>query len=550
MKSLFLKITLFLIIFSKIAFAQNESSKEWQWQNNSATPTKFFYDKNITSPFLLLKLSITNIGERKITNVLIDCNNPDIESEPLDIDETVDESGKLEINLGSYIRQAFSGNLFADLKELPEKTTISITLSTTDNESMVFDMEVSAKSRSQGLNPSNFKFIPPAFPSFTSESAETDLNNKHRILILDGTANRNANRGFQLISFRRKIFNPNFHNVRVKSLIVNRSLSIFTSNINLDSLQSVVFSLNGTEYSYNAGVSEIYGKLSIVDGEGTDPGDAEEVATGPEELKDSTKQLVTIKTYLKATNSTLSKHNYLNFIDYKRLQAYKVQLKKSIDESSVILDEEAFQNYFEIMNFQPRYINLTPFAMTVPNADEVAVESTMKFGIDEVEEKYTTGVFRTSRSLAVHVGSSLFVTGLRNNNVYTETMVIGEINEIRAKIEEKDQISVGVGVNSEISYRTGGMVRPSFNLAFFVPFAENITPFVGLGPGISFVDKNVSLNLSGGLAFGKINSIAEQYRDRDLSGILDLTNTTLTQSVWKNKWYFSIGLGFNLRSKD
>jgi len=545
MKTLLSNFTLFLIILTKTAFAQN-GLQEVDWKNNSVSPIKLNYNKNIDAPFMILNLTINNVGQNVIDSVLVECSNPNITSKFIHVEDTVDNNGKIVFDLGSYIRESFSGE-FVQLKKLPEKTNIKITLKSA-TENMIFDMEVSAKSGSQVSGNLVFQFNPPALPRFSTD-IEPSKNNKHRILLLDGTGNLQANNGFELYSFRNKWLGDNeYHKVRVKSLIVNRSLSVFTSDINLDSLQSITFSLNGTDYSYNAGVTEIYGKIPAEKEKGKEESD--EVALEDKSIQsDSLKQLIRIKTYLKAANSRLSENLYFNIIDHKRLQAYKVQLKKSIDEPHVALDEESLGHYFQIMNFQPKYVNLTPIALTVPNADEVEVESTLKFGKNGVEEKYTTGIFRSSRSLAVHVGSSLFITGLKNNNVYTETVHVGDSEELRAKIDEDNQLSLGIGVNSEVSYRTGGMLRPTVNLAFFVPFAEEITPFVGLGGGFSFYDKNVSLNLSGGWAFGKVNSISEQYRDRDLTAITDLTNTSLIQKVWKRDWYFSIGIGFNIKAE-
>lgn len=143
MKSLFSMLTLFLIIFSKIAFAQEEPLKEWPWQNTSKDTVKFSYNKNIDSPFTNLKLTITDLEERMVESIQIECEMPKTESEPIPLTEKKDSAGKIEIKLERYMKQSFAQNI-NKLKDLPETTKVKISLKA-DGEIMIFDMEVSGK---------------------------------------------------------------------------------------------------------------------------------------------------------------------------------------------------------------------------------------------------------------------------------------------------------------------------------------------------------------------------------------------------------------------
>lgn len=532
-----------LILATGISYGQKKAA----WADKD---TKLELNLSQTKAIENLKIEVTGIDQIEITKLSFDCSNPAIDgSKPPAVKPPYKKGdASTTILFKEYFAVLNGGKFLEQLIAITDAVNIDVTihgkLSDSTSTTMQITIDVKPNPNAQKIATSEeIQFFYPPIPNFSSSSIDLDYTKSSRILLIDGTGDIQNNKGFQLLGIGTTK-PPKL--IQRKSLPANKSLTVFAKNISFEGIKSIKVNLNGTEYSYNAGVSDLLVELQ----KSTKKDTTEIKEASTEQEKEAPNNATKIKNYLKATVATLDRVEYLNIMDLKRLEFYKSKLNETIKPIESLLDEEAFGYLFEIMNFQPAYVNLTPFPPTVPNADEVTVESVLKFDSSSPEEKYTTGVFRTSGSLAVHVGSSLFVTGLKNNNVYTQTVSIGGQDELRAKIDEDDQMSVGIGVNSEITYRTGSMLRPSFNLAFFVPFAEEITPFVGLGPGIAFVDKNVSLNLSGGFAFGKINSIAEQYRDRNLSAITDLTNTSLVQKVWKKDWYFSIGIGFNINSDD
>lgn len=553
---------IFFVLITGTSLAQNETITRDSDTNTKKTEYDLYKEKNFSN----LKLKI-NANSISIDSIRLDCSDPQATEnfkQKIISNHKKTLNGNIEISIKDYLESAFGPTNLTKLFEKSDETDINITLFGKNgmaDEQMDIKLKIKPLQKDNSdLIEKNFQFIPPPIPAFSTNNSDLRYNKSHRILLLDGTGNIQKNSGFQLFSFIEKEYdneeskpkfnkmNSEYELVPKKSLPVNYSMSVFSLNINFDSLKSLKIALNGKEFIYNSGVADLLKELEK--SEEKDPSGNGENVSFNQKQKDNTKQLAQIKDYLKVAKSEIDTMYFLNIYDYQKLQGYKKQLKRIIESFAAIMDTDAYKDYFTILNTNPKYINLTPIALTIPNADEVSVESTLKFNSNDADEKYTTGVFRTSHSMTVRVGSSLFFTGLKNNNVYTETVTVGGNEELRAKMDAGDQVSVGIGVNSEVSWRTGSMVRPNFNVAFFVPFAEEITPFVGVGPGISFYDKNVSLNLSGGLAFGKVNSINEQYRDRNLSAITDLTNADLTQKVWKGNWYLSVGVGFNINAEN
>ncbi|SDM20972.1 patatin-like phospholipase family protein [Kriegella aquimaris] len=66
-------------------------------------------------------------------------------------------------------------------------------------------------------------------------------------------------------------------------------------------------------------------------------------------------------------------------------------------------------------------------------------------------------------------------------------------------------------------------VIPTLNLGFFVPFEEDITPYLAFGPGLTFTGDKVKFSFGGGIAYGSVNSIAERFVDVDVTSVTDVT---------------------------
>uniref|UniRef100_UPI0040475364 hypothetical protein n=1 Tax=Flavobacterium sp. TaxID=239 RepID=UPI0040475364 len=162
---------------------------------------------------------------------------------------------------------------------------------------------------------------------------------------------------------------------------------------------------------------------------------------------------------------------------------------------------------------------------------------------DDTPYQTKVGQFKTTGGIGFNLGGMFYITNLKNNSVYTKASET--TGQVRAFMNSDNQSSVGIGLNSEIYFRTGYLVRPTLNMGFFLPFDEDLTPFGAIGPGISIASKKVKFSISWGLAVGKINTIREQYKDVEIDPT-DLTNDQLGEKVWKFGNYFGFGLTYNL----
>lgn len=243
--------------------------------------------------------------------------------------------------------------------------------------------------------------------------------------------------------------------------------------------------------------------------------------------------------YLKEAYKIISKNSALDSDDLDALNDYK----KALKETKKNLSAEEQKYYSKIQSWIPKGLMITPYAKKIPDFDEISISIETKKKDEETNRIHEIGDFRTTGGLSFNVGSNLNFTGLKINEVYTETVEIDGTEELRAKIEDNNQLSLGIGLNAEVGFRTGGILEPTFNLGFFIPFEEEISPYLGLGPGISLKTGKVRLAFSGGIAFGKVNDITERYKDTDLTG-LNLANTDLTSNVWDTSWFVGIGINF------
>ncbi|REG90585.1 hypothetical protein [Algoriphagus antarcticus] len=423
-------------------------------------------------------------------------------------------------------------------------SSVSLLISNTMGTISNGDFKFKLKSEEVTLNFESKEFSPFPFPIFSYTFEKTDINKNHRILLIDGTPRPYSNRGFSLKKFET-FDNDSINLKHSKALVSGRSLSVFTKNISLLNLEYIRIAVNGINYTYNAGITYLFDGTFALDSE--------------EEIKKTAKTTALSKTEQETKNKInqdyfalvledLKKINELTIEDYQTLQQYQSILLDSAKRKR--LDVISLNMVSQIVSFTPNYLNITSFPLTIPNSDEVEISTEVKYK-GGLPNSVSSGTFKTTGALSVNVGSAIYFTGLKNNDIYTEPLKVdNQPDELRAVIDEDDQLSVGVGINSEITYRTGSIFRPSVSIGFFIPFEEQITPFFAIGPGISIIDSKVSLSLSYGFAFGKINSIKEKYRDIDLTNLgSSLSNTDLIQGVWSRSWYLGIGVGFNMNSE-
>lgn len=304
-------------------------------------------------------------------------------------------------------------------------------------------------------------------------------------------------------------------------------------------LKTTSLNINGTDYAYADDVGTLYNQVKP-----KPEGDDEPGLSGAD--KEVSEKEKSIQNYLDSILQNLKKNEYMNANDMFDLQAYQETLKKSLSNNENLSVAEA-TTLSKILMWFPEYVSLTPIALTTPDADEVELKVSLQYKGANKPKEFHVGTYRTSGGLAVGVNSNIYLTGLKNDEVYTETVTIDGEDELRAVMDDNDQLSVGIGMNSELSFRTGSMVKPTINVGFFIPIGEeDISPYLALGPGISIGTNKVKFSLSGGWAFGKVNKISEKYIDRDLSDFDNLTNEDLSEKVWKSSWQIGIGLSYNL----
>lgn len=321
-----------------------------------------------------------------------------------------------------------------------------------------------------------------------------------------------------------------------KSLRVNSSLSVFIKNFNFDNLENINIIFNGTDYQYEKSLSDIYNEVTLVKTKDTSL--AKPVST------ESPKKDTAITYVLKLTRNYLDSLDALNINDLAKLNKYKDNLKTYFEKHKDEFSEEAIELLNKILVWYPEYVSLNPIAIGVPDNDEADIELIIKEK-NTSENKYNVGTYYIKGKAGVVAGGrgSLFFTNLKNHEAYIDS------SDHKARLDNSHRLSIGIGASGIVSFRTGSPVTPSVNLGFFVPLDEDISPFGQFGPGINYGTKKVGLNLSFGLAFGKVNDIKARYKDIDMRTISNLDVNGITEKVWKIGWAFSLGMRFNISSK-
>ncbi|GAB4510268.1 MAG: hypothetical protein Tsb004_12790 [Allomuricauda sp.] len=385
-------------------------------------------------------------------------------------------------------------------------------------------------------------------PRFTTHYDELPKSRTHRYLVID--ANPNPLKKANVTLYKRKStdssyqdtipFMKNFFNLMegVKSIPRNSSVSIFMAYHSFRTVKDLTIKINGTDYVFEKGVEDIYKGVTQPETmdtkEATNSKDWDDNANGG--------YLAAVEAYLYSTEHPIS---FLNINDLKALESYKQTLQNVIRENNIKLSNDDILKLSRILNWYPQWISVTPIAKLIPDTDEVTFETELTYE-NVIKSKGAVGNYRVSGGMSFNLGSRLYMTGLKNNTVYTEDIETTDgATEKRAQIDADNQTSVGIGLNGEIAFRTGSMVDPTFNLGFFVPFEENISPYFAIGPGLTLTTSKVKFSCSGGLAIGSVNAVAERYVDKDVSDVTDITS--LAQKVWDSSWYLSVGISYELK---
>jgi opacity protein-like surface antigen len=370
------------------------------------------------------------------------------------------------------------------------------------------------------------------FPVFHYSKTDALVGNKrNRYLIIDATPSPKDKMNTNLY----KVKNTKKELEETNSVHINSSIGVFIRNYNLNSIEVITVNINGTDYTYDEDLSTLYNQ-----DKGSDTDEKSTVAfSGGTDDKD-------IESYLTKVLAAFKKNKYINVNDLYQLNSYKQRLETAVKSLKKIPATDVISKLSEVLSWQPEYVSLTPIALASVDADEVEIKVSLKSKNDKSTKEYSLGTYRTYGGLGIAVSNHLFFTGLKNNEVYTDSVAIDTTKELRAQIDTENKFAVGIGANSEISFRTGCIVRPTINVGFFIPFEEDISPHIAIGGGFSIGTKKVKFSMSGGLALGTVNSIAKKYREKDLSQYDDLTNENISKKYWDSSWQIGVGVSYNL----
>jgi hypothetical protein len=374
---------------------------------------------------------------------------------------------------------------------------------------------------------------------YREKEKPNDTSNSDKSITEDQSQNEKSNSEDESKSNKN-----NYELKEVFALPKGKNLSIIIKNYNFHDLESIAINIEDKNYDYEQDLKKIYDitfKKQTVQ---------EDVSAITEDSTKKDNSDTDLCRYLDEVYEILSKYEFMNLNDLFVVEEYKINLLKYYNSNkNNLFGDNAKIKLHKIISWYPENLSLTPKSEYVTNKDEVNISYTIKNKKGNSETK-NIGTFKTFGDVSVDYGAAFYLTDLRNNNVYTKTTTNGNnVNETKAILANSNNQSIGFGLNIDLSYRTGFHFRPTYNFGFFVPIEEEVSPFIATGPGIGFYSNNYKINLSWGLALGKVNSIKEEYKDVNLDG-LNLTNTDLTEKVLKTGHYYSLSISFNVFNKS
>lgn len=323
-------------------------------------------------------------------------------------------------------------------------------------------------------------------------------------------------------------------------LPVNGSLAIFIRDYNFHDLKVVSIEITGSDYQYNYSIKDILNGLEVKKpAESSDSSNSGENATATASRKNEiTNDLSNVLTKFK-------RFKYLNINDLYKIEEYKKKIYDFYQANFSDFDKDQIDVLSEVISWYPHFLSITPIAYNIPEKDEVTVKMSINTKDEVVPSLMEVGVFKTTGGIGFNLGAMYYSANLKNNQIYTKPSET--TGKVRAYIDSENNKSQGLGLNCEIYFRTGYLLKPTINGGFFLPFDEEITPFGVIGPGFCLSAKNIHFSISWGLVAGKINQIKKQYRDVEFD-TEGLTNEQLGEKVWKYGNYFGVGISYNLSS--
>lgn len=382
----------------------------------------------------------------------------------------------------------------------------------------------------------------PVFKYAQEANTLNSISSEERILIINGNPNLFQRKSFASI-YKYDTTSENNLKITKNSIPVNGNLTVFIKDYS--TIGKITIEAEKYNYSYSEDLS------SLIDMVQSNPKSEEETNQNTEPTSILIQYTDDTTRYLNAVLSSLEDVQFLNISDLYILKTYVEKIEAVVRNQNILLSPEQVSLLSAIKCWRPEYLRITPIPIDPEDEfDEISLKATLVDIHRNKEDEYQLGPYRGKGGWGIDVGAMLFVTNLKNNEVYTDSINISEDSkELQAIIDSTNQLSIGLGANAEMYFRTGSYINPSINIGLFVPFDEDISPFLSLGPGLSIANRNVKLTLSAGMALGKINSIKERYQGNDLGRFQNLTNENLVEKTWQKGWYVGVGLKYNLSQK-
>lgn len=389
--------------------------------------------------------------------------------------------------------------------------------------------------------------------------------NKNRILIIDAFANKV---GYVdrtgLYKHKKKInesedseTNNIEHLLCPADALPNTGyLTVVINNYNFYDLESFIITVAGEDYDYEMDIKTLY-DLVVTPKANNGSGEGEEnIVSNSADIDkptDDERENDPLLAYLYEAFIILESYNnnYININDLYEVVAFKDALKIYYDSNEKEFSEKAKLVKNAILRWHATSVGLTPISIDIPANDEVGISYSIKSKGISITNK-ALGTFRTRGKFSVDYGAGLFYSNLKNGELYqtSETITDADGNqstELRNKIDNRGG-SFGIGMNFDMSYRTGSELRPTLNFGFFIPLEETIVPYATAGLGVGIYGKNYKVNLHYGMAVGQVTYIKDQYTHMDMTGsTVDISDITYKKFLIGN--YVGLSLSYNLFKK-
>ncbi len=388
--------------------------------------------------------------------------------------------------------------------------------------------------------PKDPKSIPyPAFP--TRDVAFDACNKSDRFLLID--ADPMSNKASALYKCDGKGSKDDWFAGKKKvSYVSNQSsIKVVVRNYTLLSDKSITVSITADNFSYQKTIYDLFNAAGVGTPE-KDSASQNISADGNSDKPKKEESASALYNYLDSAYRSIHGKSGWSLAEFRMLEQFKQDLKTAIGQRKLTPSEVIL--YSKIIGWYPEYVILNELPMKIEESDKIRVN--IQFNENNATTVVTVGEYWVSGGIKPSIGTNLYISGLSNNAIYTDSVATANGNELRAVLDSSNRSSVGIGVSGEIAWRTPGYVRPILNLGFFVPFQEDITAFGVVGVGASIATGDVKFSISAGAAFGKVNVINQRYVDKDLSQFGTLTNADLVDKSWQWSWQVGVGFSYNL----